>query len=256
MSSTKKYGTYNEGAAEDDYAEGSKSSGGKYLKLKEGKNRLRFLPPYLGMSSPFMKVHQHFFKMPGSKKPIVFNCPRQMKAGYDCPACAKADDWQVSGTPAQRKLAEDMRPSARYFALVVDRDDEEKGVQILGLGKSILKGLSDIRRDEDYGGDFTHPEEGMDVYIKRVGQGLDTRYTVHPGGRTTPLGNDHWLETMQDIREQGKVLPLAEIQAKLTGNTNSNPSEFRDETPRRRMPANNAQTDLDTFGADDHPEDL
>lgn len=258
MSNLAKYGSYDASAAEEEFKDSTSSSGGKFYKCREGKNRLRFLPPSVGMRTPFVKVWQHFFTPVGAKKGIGFLCPRNMKAGYDCPACKKMDEWLVSRDPRDRERADGMRAKPRWFALVIDRDNEEKGIQVFGFGKSILKGLSDLRRDEDYGGDFTHPVEGMDIYIKRTGEGIDTRYTVHPGGKTTPLGNDHWLETMPDVRDNAVVLNEEDLEAKLRGEKPTRREDFQDgpKLGRGRSRSSASQTSVEEFGDDDYPEDV
>jgi hypothetical protein len=206
------YGSYDIEAADTEHEDLSRG-GGNYMKLEVGRNVVRFLPPPPGRNTPFVTTFQHFLNLPGIAEPVIFNCPRLM-ARRGCPACAKGEKLKATGNPKDADAARDFWSSRRVFASVVDRNDEDAGPKILGFGKMIHEALVAIRRDEDAGGDFTHPEEGFDVIIERTGSGkTDTRYTVRPARKSSPLGNFEWIETQPDLRHLAKVPTIEEIKA-------------------------------------------
>jgi hypothetical protein len=61
------------------------------------------------------------------------------------------------------------------------------------------------------GGDFTHPEKGYDIKIKRKGTGKnDTEYKVYPM-KAGPLGDLTWIDKQVDLTRFGEVKPLEDI---------------------------------------------
>lgn len=218
MSNIAEYGRYELDAADAEYEDLQRSGSGSFMKLSEGNNPVRFLPPMKGRRSPFVTVHQHFIRLPGRDSPIVFNCPRIM-ARQDCPACKKAEKLSRSPNPADQQAAKSFWPSRRVFAAVIDRKDEAAGPKILGFGKQIHESLAELRRDEDSAGDFTNPEgDGYDVVIQRTGMGkTDTRYKVRPARRSSPLGNMEWLGSMPDLQTMARVPSWDEIRQLVQG---------------------------------------
>mgnify|MGYP000468071775 CR=1 FL=1 len=55
------------------------------------------------------------------------------------------------GTKESYELAKKLYPKARYYAPVVVRGEEEKGVRIWSFGKTVYQSLLNIMLDEDYG---------------------------------------------------------------------------------------------------------
>lgn len=210
------YGSYDIDAAHSEF-EDLNRGGGNYMRLEVGRNVVRFLPPPMGRNSPFVTTFQHFISLPGVPEPIIFNCPRLMSR-QPCPACAKGDKLKATGNPVDADAARDFWASRRVFANVVDRNDEDAGPKILGFGKMIHEALVTLRRDEDTGGDFTHPVDGFDIIIERSGSGKrDTRYAVRPARKTTELENYEWITTQPDLKHLAKVPTTDELRNMLTG---------------------------------------
>jgi len=183
----------------------------KFLKLVVGPNRVRFLPPQVGKRSPFVTVFQHFMRLKEQERPFVFNCPRMM-AKSPCPACIKSDRLRATGNAKDAAAASDMWPGRRVFANVIARAQESDGPIIFGFGKLIHEALLALRTNEDVGGDFTHPHEGLDIVIERTGTGkIDTKYRVYPVRRSTPLGNMEWISMQADLTLLAYVPTMAEI---------------------------------------------
>lgn len=231
MSNIVKHGGWSVEAAEAVAAEANKGQADFY-KAKAGANPLRFLPPAEGSSSPLVVTYQHFINLPDGSK-ASFNCARMM-AKSRCPACERMDELLRSGNDADYKASWDFKAKLRVFANVVDRDDEERGVQVFAFGKSILDQLLAIRKDARAGGDFTDPEDGFDIIVTKKGEGMRTEYSVLPARSSSPLSEDteqfaSWLNGMYDLSRYLKVPTYAEASAKLSGD-----DVARDERPAAR----------------------
>jgi len=170
-----------------------------FYKLEVGQNVVRFVPPTPEMKSPFLISHQHYLRVPGADRPVVFACPMKL-AGRHCPACAYAQKLQNSGNQADRKQAWEFMPRMRVFANVIDREDEASGPKVLGFGKMIYESLIKLRMDEYTGGDYTHPENGFDIVIDRTGMGKqDTSYSVRAARNSSNLGDMSWIRDQHDL---------------------------------------------------------
>jgi hypothetical protein len=218
MPNIAKYAAYDMGATEEEEEKLNESGGGAFMKMaREGTYTVRFLPPPVGRNSPFVMVHQHFVEKDDGSK-AVFGCPRMMnKPAEFCPVCERADKMKASGDKADFEAAKKLFPSFRVFANVINRDDEELGVQILGFGKMIHKELIALRRDTKEGGDFTNPEEdGFDILITRKGLTMtNTKYSVRPARNSTPLGNMEWIESQPDLSRYATPKTAEEIYSEL-----------------------------------------
>jgi hypothetical protein len=215
--------------------EEAESGDGEFYKMKQGTNTVRILPPAEGADTPVPKTLQHFIKLPGSDKPIVFVCPRAVKK--KCPACEKMDELTAGGNPADYEIAKEFKPKARYFANVIDRRNPEKGVQLMAVGVQVAEQLFALADNQDAGGDFSDPtEDGFDVIIERTGAGKnDTEYKVFAARKTSPLGNDDWLDQMIDLRKHVLPLPYEEIVKKL--GAAASPRQVGPGGPSRQMGA-------------------
>lgn len=224
MSNLVKHGSYEMEEAEKEEAELGKGKT-EFLKLEQGRNVIRFLPPAAGKKSPFRVIYQHYVDVPGATGPVVFTCPR-MESKQQCPSCAQADKFRKSGNPVDRERAFEMLPSRRVMANVIDRKDPEAGPKVLGFGKKIHEALIALRKDADAGGDFTDPMNGFDIIIERTGAGrTDTKYAVLGARKLSPLGNDEWIEQQHDLDAFARVRALDEIEAALRGEETSGRGE-------------------------------
>ncbi len=94
------------------------------------------------------------------------------------------------GTKESYELAKKLYPKARYYAPVVVRGEEEKGVRVWSFGKTVYQSLLNIMLDEDYG-DITDPVEGRDIKVictKQAGRQW-AMTEVRPRGKTSPLAS-------------------------------------------------------------------
>ena len=100
------------------------------------------------------------------------------------------------GTKESYELAKKLYPKARYYAPVVVRGEEDKGVRIWSFGKTVYQSLLNIMLDEDYG-DITDPIEGRDIKVV---------CTKAPGRQ--------WATT--EVRPRGKQSKLADSKKQIT----------------------------------------
>ena len=109
------------------------------------------------------------------------------------------------GTKESYELAKKLYPKARYYAPVVVRGEEDKGVRVWSFGKTVYQSLLNIMLDEDYG-DITDPSEGRDVKVictKTPGRMWATT-EVRPRGKQSALSSDTkqaatWAESIPNI---------------------------------------------------------
>jgi hypothetical protein len=219
MSNLTKHGTFDIDAALADQQEASKGSS-DYFKFKNGQNVIRFLPPLAGQSSPFAVLYQHWVTLPDGSRTSL-NCSRMM-AKQRCPACEEMDRLARSGNEVDFKASNDWKPKLRIKANIIDRDDEDKGVQVVEFGKSILDQLVAIRKDPRAGGDFTDIEDGFDIVVTKKGEGVKTEYACLASRETTALHNDadvaqEWLDNQHDLSRAKYVPTYEEAYARLSG---------------------------------------
>lgn len=226
-----------------------------FMKLTEGRNVVRILPPKAGENSPFKIVRQHFIKMPGAANPVVFVCPRH-HGGDRCPACEESARYRASGLKVDRDKAWELSPKLRVFMNVIDRKDESAGPKLLGVGKTIFDELTALRQDVDAGGDYTHPTEGFDVIIERTGTGKnDTEYATRLARAASPISKDSrnievWYEAMSDLKQQAVVRPYADLVEDLGLDGGRSTSAGRSRLPRGRT------IDTEAEVVDDEDDDL
>ncbi len=221
MANIQKYGEFTPAAADETAAQ--IASGGTFFKAAVGKNKIRVLPPPVGQQKPWVIAYEHRVELPGAKV-INFCCPRVMAKAV-CPVCSKADELAHTGNTADRDRAAELRPRMRAYMNVIDRKAPEKGVQVFGIGKTVVDAMIKIRKDEDIGGNFTDPLNGFDLIIERVGTHKnDTEYSTFPSKAVTPLCPpdqlDDLLSSAPDLSRYIRVKSAEEIKSSLSGETN------------------------------------
>jgi hypothetical protein len=212
MSQLEQFGSYTKEAATK--ARASESTAG-WMKMKQGTNIVRILPPLKGMTEPWVTIYQHFIKVPGAKQ-VVFNCPRRME-NKRCPACEKGDRLKATGNPADEKAARDFWASQRMISFAIDRDEMDKGIQLFPFGATIKGRLRHFR--EKLGKDFTDLNDGFDIVIERMGQGLSTEYQTDLGEQCPVVGDmsqlESWAADLPDLQSFAKVLSYDAIVEKF-----------------------------------------
>ncbi len=107
------------------------------------------------------------------------------------------------GTKESYELAKKLYPKARYYAPVVVRGEEDKGVRIWSFGKTVYQSLLNIMLDEDYG-DITDSMEGRDIKVVCTkAPGRQWAMTeVRPRGKQSKLADNK-----KQIKEWSDAIP-------------------------------------------------
>lgn len=215
------------------------ASQSKFVKLKQGKNVLRFLPRLKGQKSHVKIVHQHFWPTPDGK--IRVACAKLMSKGKErCLLCEEADHMEQHGNHVDKQRAQKLRPEMKVYANVIDRAYPEQGPKILQVGKSIWKQLKSIFDDD---GDYTDPtENGFDIIIRRTGEEKSTRYEVKAARNNSPLGDISVIAQQHDLTEYALLPSRKDQKAIMSGDRDAVPRSRQlgsgeddddDDTPRR-----------------------
>lgn len=165
-------------------AELSSEEGIPFWKPKEGRNQIRVLPPSKGLKAPYYKVFLHY----GLGR-VPLTCPGRKT----CPICQKVKE---SGKGRNHPLF----GTRRIFFNVLDREDEDAGIQVFSSGNTFFKTFLAHLSDPDWG-DVTHPIEGFDVVIERTGEGLNTEYpSIRFRRNPSPLAEDQ--DELDDLLDE------------------------------------------------------
>ena len=209
MTNLVKYGSFDLDELEkQDSQAGASTSSADFVKLKDGKNVLRFLPPKVGEKSPFMLTHEHYVKAENGES-ARFVCPKNQES-KPCPACKMSAELRSTGNNLDRDKSFDFAPKLRVYANVVSIDDPASP-KIYGFGKMVWEGLKRIRKDRDDGGDYTDPtESGFNIVINKTGENLGTRYSVTAARNNTPLEDLSVIEQQWDLNKYSAVPSMEE----------------------------------------------
>ena len=122
------------------------------------------------------------------------------------------------GTKESYELAKKLYPKPRYYAPVIVRGEEDKGVRVWSFGKMVYQSLLNIMLDEDYG-DITDIAEGRDVKVictKAPGRMWATT-EVRPRGKQSRLSesNDqvkNWTSNIPNLDDMYSLKSSEELE--------------------------------------------
>ena len=130
--------------------------------------------------------------------------------GEKCPLCdAYYALWERvnNGHKEYENLARQIKPRARYYMNVLDRENTD--VKILSVGVILFKKIVAAMLDEDFG-DITDPEEGHDFKIVKIMEGQWPKYDQsQPRPKSEPLGTKKevaaYMEQLHGIHDLVKL---------------------------------------------------
>ncbi len=175
------------GTLDDSYVESEQQavdsiSTGKFYKAKQNDNILRILPPWgPHVKWPFKWVWQHsYVDSEGNRK--MFVCPRtnitKDNPKQPCLTCDYVYPRLKRSDSEDQELAAELRPKVAVMCNIIDRGNTKAGAQIWRMSSTKLyPQILSALRDPDYG-DITNPRTGHDVKLTRVGELLDTKYSL------------------------------------------------------------------------------
>lgn len=256
MGNLVEFGDFSPEAAADARQE-AEDEGNEFAKIKEGWNTFRILPPPKGYNTPFRKVYTHYIPNPEkSEKTIPVTCPKMTKLrnedgklatqGRGCVLCDRSGELRAKPNQLDRDRGYNLRAQPRTSCNIIDRKDPGATIKVLRLAKGLYDELIALREDEEDPTDFSHPLEGYDIRIHRVGTSKeDTEYKLRLAKRPSPLfvladGTEDY-DTMNelitgqiDLDNYASLPSDDEIMEALEGGGS---------TPRRRMGSGNKSDD-------------
>lgn len=196
------------------------------IELVEGLNVLRVMPPWSAKAdgNPFREIVQHSINndaisaLTGRKRPekaqFSLVC-RQAELEEECPVCEYIDELMSKSKRSLIKLARTLSPQSRTYcnAILVSyrrvgENEARRGsgdVKVWGFGGGIRKALYGFMTgsDPELGDepiDFTHPQTGRNIIVKRTGEGIATRYPeIKLGTKPMALPSMSLLKKMRDL---------------------------------------------------------
>ena len=189
-----------------------------FWRPEDGEQTIRIVPTADG--DPFKEYwfHYNLGKNPGFLSPY-------RNFGIADPLNDFVRQLFNEGTDDSIKQAKDLMARQRFFAPVIVRGEEEKGVRIWGFGKMAYQELLNLVLNPEYG-DITDTELGTDLVIK-YGKPAGAQFpqtTITPRRRSSPLCEDsmggsemcaEWLENIPEFDGLFTRKTPAEIQGML-----------------------------------------
>lgn len=198
------------------------------IKLAEGKNVLRLLPPRKGATppgkkpNPFHEVWVHYIRnpqKPDQSRPVP--CPVKNGKAAKCIICSQVAALRRTGNKTDEDVARDLSAGRQYYANCVNMTDPDRGVQILRVGIGLYQDILGLMKPDDAEtsrGNITHPMTGYNLVVERVGMDkMSTRYTLKVAKNPSALPNMEWLKEMHDLTEHVALIADEKIQALMAG---------------------------------------
>lgn len=175
-----------------------------FYEWKAGENNLRICPPWSAKGLVFRRVHSHF-EIPPERS--ILKCLDTWPDKFDLCFLCEGIDKVVAQLP-ELDLGR-QKSSTHYYANVIDRDEEEKGVQVCRFTPGVYNWIV-LQMDNPKIGDITDYEQGFDLIItksekpRRKGKGTQTNYSCSFVPRPCPLHETDeaiakWLAELYDL---------------------------------------------------------
>jgi hypothetical protein len=182
-------------------------------------NTIRVFPPW--SSKGFIAFEQHaHFNLPPNKSIVdcLLTWPDRFKR---CPVCDAIDEIKsrMPDVDVGRIVSR-----ANYHAQVVDREEEDKGLQLCRMPPTLHNELI-LMMDHPRIGNITDPEEGFDITVDRTEKNNFVDYSSNTLPGNCPIHSNkktmkEWLDSMIDLdalfkpRDE-RVAEVSEAAAKL-----------------------------------------
>lgn len=180
----------------------------KFMQLQEGTNTVRILPWKDEDKQFFAETKIHRIKQADGN---IKNVHCRKIHGEACPLCDVYYSLWKTGRSEDEDLARQIKPRARYYMNVVDR--ESGAVKILSIGVILFKKIIGAILDGDFG-DITDVESGHDFKIIKEMEGQWPKYDQsQPRPKSTPAGSKaevaEWMDVLHDVHA---LVPLEEYE--------------------------------------------
>jgi len=176
----------------------------KFYQIPEGSNAIRILPWKDDEKEFYAETKIHRISGPDGN---IKNIHCRKIHGESCPMCDLYYALWKTGRQEDEDLARKIKPRARYYMNILDREGGE--VKILSIGVILFKKIIGAMLDEDFG-DITDPESGHDFKIVKEMDGQWPKYDQsQPRPKTSPLGTKaeiaSTMEVLHNIHELVKL---------------------------------------------------
>jgi hypothetical protein len=213
-----------------------------FWKPTVGKQTVRIVPSKFNSSMPFTEMFFHY----GIDKPVMTS---PINWGEKDPIVEFAAQLKKTNDKENWRLAKKIEPKARFFAPVIVRGEEDKGVRLWQFGKEIYEAFLQLALDEEVG-DYTDVMEGRDIKLNTVGpESTGTPYnrtTISPSMRNSQLGEGDqvtlWKDNQSNPKELFKPFSFDEMKIALQNFLNPEASEgdiIDDEKDAKETPQTN-----------------
>ncbi len=156
-----------------------------FYSINDGENLVRLLPWRDDSQQFYAETAIHRIPTSLGEKPQTKNvhCPKVV--GDPCPICELYYGLWKTGSSTDEALARQIKPRARYYLNVLNRETNE--VKILSVGMILFGKFTSAILDPDYG-DITDPKTGHDFKIVKYMEGGWPKYDQSaPRPKPTPL---------------------------------------------------------------------
>ena len=165
----------------------------KFYQIPEGTNAVRILPWKDDEKEFYAETKIHRVTGPDGN---VKNHHCRKIHGESCPLCDLYYALWKTGRKEDEDLARQIKPRARYYMNILDRESGE--VKILSIGVILFKKIIGAMLDEDFG-DITDIEAGHDFKIVKEMDGQWPKYDQSaPRPKSSPLGSKSEIATNMD----------------------------------------------------------
>ena len=207
----------------------------RFWRPQDGEQTIRIVPTEDGDPFKDFWFHYNVGDNPGFLSP-------KRNFGEDCPLDSFVRQLWQEGTEDSKRMAKKLGARQRFFAPVVVRGEEDKGVRVWGFGKTVYETLLNLVLNPEYG-DITDADSGTDLQLT-YGKPQGATFPVTqltPRRRSTPLCDEpekchEYLDSVPDFDElfSNSRKSFAEVQAMLDEFLlgDSDPEEVSTETTK------------------------
>tara|TARA_R100001244_G_scaffold108560_1_gene80305 strand:+ start:101 stop:838 length:738 start_codon:yes stop_codon:yes gene_type:complete len=180
----------------------------KFYQIPEGSNAVRILPWKDDEKEFYAETKIHRITGPDGN---VKNHHCRKIHGEHCPICDVYFGLWKTGRKEDEDLARQIKPRARYYMNVLDRQSGD--VRILSVGVILFKKIIGAMLDEDFG-DITDTESGHDFKIVKEMEGQWPKYDQsQPRPKASPIGsNAEIAQIMESLHEIHDLVKLEDYE--------------------------------------------
>ena len=172
---------------------------------KKGQNRVRILPPtWKGADHYGLDIWVHYGVGMDNNTFVCLAKNKDLIDDEPCPCCEARQRFQSEGND---EFADILQPRKRVLCYIVDRVEEEKGVQLWPMAYTVDRDIA-LQSNDDETNEVLFvddPENGWDIQFTRDGEGQTTKYNAiklfGKSGKPISRNQDTQDEILEFIQE-------------------------------------------------------